>query len=313
MISKPVANKTLRSYAQDRLLSDMVISSDREASSKGMQPTGYILVLDDYTLQIVNSVVQMKDLIDQKIVGIERVELKRKPFPKMHAIYFLEPNAANLKFINEDAQAKTYGSIHMYFTRNIPDTLFQNLRAMPEVLAKLLSFKELNLDFHVVDDCLFHLSMRGIFNQLYLNKDQAVLAVTAEKLYTLVSVFLPTSNLQLVTETGTVGDAVGQMVMSQFKSIHAKHKEIVDPQMKPIRLLVLDRSFDIKAATIHDFHYQAMCQDLADIRNNTVEYETDNQKGERIKRKSQLDENDELWVNYRFKHIAQVSAEHSEK
>ena len=65
MISKAVSSKTLRSYAQDRLLTDMIVSSDKEASSKGMQPTGYILVLDDYTLHIVNSVVQMKDLIDQ--------------------------------------------------------------------------------------------------------------------------------------------------------------------------------------------------------------------------------------------------------
>lgn len=313
MIAKHQQKKTLRSHAQERLLTEMIISSDQAAISKRQEPTGYILVLDSYTLEIVNSVVQMKDLTDQKIIGIEKIELKRKPFHKMHAIYFIEPNVENLKKVEEDCQSKTYGSVHLYFTRNIPDSLFQTLRNMPTVLSSLLSFKELNLDFHVIDDCQFNLGMKNIFNQLYGNKDTNTLITIAEKLYTLVSVFLPTSNLQLVTETGTVGDTVGNMVMNMFKNVHHKHKEIVDPGAKNIRLVVLDRGFDVKTSVIHDFHYQSMCYDLIDIKHNTVEFEAESSKGEKSTRKCVLDENDQLWLDYRFKHIAQTSVEHSSK
>ena len=145
----------------------MIASADMESSKKGMKPTGYIFILEDYTRDIVNSVVEFKELIDLKIVGIEKIELKRKPFPKMQAIYFLEPKHENLELVQQDVRNKLYESVHLYFTRVVPDSVFSVLKNMPDVIKKLTSFKELNLDFTVIDDCQFSLNLPLEYNRMF--------------------------------------------------------------------------------------------------------------------------------------------------
>lgn len=56
-----------------------------------------------------------------------------------------------------------------------------------------------------------------------------------------------------------------------------------------------------------------MVQDLADIKKNVVEFDTQTSNGDKIRRKCVLDETDELWTQYRFKHIAEVVKEHNQK
>ena len=313
MNSKGPNTQSLRYYAQERLLREMIASADIESAKKGSRPTGYILVLDEYTLSIVNSIVEMKELIDLKIVGIEKIQLKRKAFPKLQAIYFLEPQESNLRSVEQDVHAKLYESIHLYFTRTVPDTLFGTLKSMPEVVKRLASFKELNLDFLVVDDCQFTLNMPGEYTRLFAATDSSLLSSVAEKLYTLVSVFLPTCSLEVVSERGSLGERVATQVMQMFRSIHGRQPGVVDSKARGIKLVVLDRGFDIKSAVIHEMFFQSMVYDLTNIKNNTVEFESETAKGERVARKCVLDERDELWLNYRFKHIAEVANLHAKK
>jgi hypothetical protein len=98
----------IRKFAQERILREMLESANNESVKKGKKPAGYLLVIDNHTLKIVNSIVQFKDLIERGIVGIEKLELKRKKFETMHAIYFIEPNEDNLLLINEDITNKLY-------------------------------------------------------------------------------------------------------------------------------------------------------------------------------------------------------------
>ena len=291
----------------------MIASADSESRKKGLSPTGYILILDDHTLTIVNSVVQYKDLIEQKIIGIEKVELKRKAFSKMHAIYFLEPNEITLQKVNEDVKAKLYDSIHLYYTRAAPSAVFETLKGMPEVITKLISFKELNLDFLVVDDCTFTFKMDKTFSQLYNLEDAKLIETAAQKLYTLVSIFLPTCSLEVYTEKNSMSSQLGRKIMDIFKNTMAKHKEIFSESAKGIKLLVLDRAFDAKVAALHDFYYEPLVMDLSRIKNHSEEFETESAGGEKIKRTCTLDETDELWMKYRFKHIAEVMSTHSKR
>jgi syntaxin-binding protein 1 len=42
------------------------------------------------------------------ISAIEKLEIGRKPFPKMHAIYFLKPSEQSLKFLLDDFADKKH-------------------------------------------------------------------------------------------------------------------------------------------------------------------------------------------------------------
>lgn len=52
----------------------------------------YILVLDEKTVQMISSLLKMNELVSLGIQTVEKLEVKRKPFPKMAAIYFISPS-----------------------------------------------------------------------------------------------------------------------------------------------------------------------------------------------------------------------------
>jgi hypothetical protein len=242
MISKS-SQQTLRSFTQDRLLRDMLSSSDTESMKQNKKALGYLLVLDSYTSLIVNSVVQMKELLDAKIMGLEVITTKRKAFPNAQAIYFLEPTERNIEYIVADSNNKLYNGLHLYFTRSIPESLFDILKEHPEVVEKLISFKELNLDFLVVDDFQFNLGMNGLFNRLYAQRDDSgsLNREIAEKLFTLVSVLLPTNHLEVISEKGTAADKVATHLVSKFRVLQEKYPEVLSADSKAIKVLILDR------------------------------------------------------------------------
>ena len=56
------------------------------------------------------------------ISAIEKLEIGRKPFPKMHAVYFLTPCESSLTFLLSDFSDKKnpqYGIVHLFFSNNI--------------------------------------------------------------------------------------------------------------------------------------------------------------------------------------------------
>lgn len=235
--------QTLRTFAQDRLIKDMLSSSDAEAAKADMKPKGYILIVDNYTVKIVNSVVQMKDLVDHKIMGVELVSVKRKGFPSMQAIYFLEPTESNIRHLVDDVKNKFYEAVHLYFPRAIPDFVLELLQSSPQTVEKILSFKELNLDFLVVDDCQFTLDMKNCYDILY-NKPaghSSLLDAVSEKLFTLLSIFLPTNHLEVISLKNTMGDRVANQVVKYFKRLQEKQPELLSTDAKSIKVLILDR------------------------------------------------------------------------
>jgi len=72
------------------------------------------------------------------------------------------------------------------------------------------------------------------------------------------------------------------------------------PREPRARLLILDRSFDIVAPVIHDYFYQNIIYDIRDVGENG-KVKADN-------RTVYLNEQDDLWVRFRYRHLAYVMA-----
>jgi syntaxin-binding protein 1 len=57
------------------------------------------------------------------VIALEKLELGRKPFPKMHAIYFITPSETSIGHLLSDYADKKnpqYGAVHLIFTNEVP-------------------------------------------------------------------------------------------------------------------------------------------------------------------------------------------------
>lgn len=87
-----------------------------------------LLVLDQKNVRIVSSFFKMIELMEFGISGVEKLELQRKKFPKMQAIYLISPCEASVDRLLDDFKAKEqYGIVHLFFSSKLSDPLMEKI------------------------------------------------------------------------------------------------------------------------------------------------------------------------------------------
>lgn len=311
MISK---NKfSLRENVKLRLLKDMI------TGLKLNHPNvpNFILVLDPTTTRIVSSCIKMMDLLEEGVVAIERLELSRKQFPKMHAIYFLSPVEESINSLLKDfsnPKDPQYGNIHLFFTNHVEDTLVSKLSGQKPVIERVLTFKELNLDFLSPEANLFHLDMKTEFANIFCNpgssgQEQRI----AYKLATVVPTLFDFEKFHIIynkNRANMIAENVAKLLKQRIdKFLEIKKKKDDDGDKEPaapVKIVILDRSYDPLTPLVHDYYYQSLVYDLLRVENDTVEYETEDNNKKVSKKKTVLTDKDELWGKFRHQFIGEA-------
>ena len=297
----------MREATQRKFITDVI----------GCTPNWKVLVLDDATTRIISSVLTMYDIMEQRVTIVEKLHMSRQPFPEMEAIYFVSPTLEATRRIVSDFATRgspKYGNIHIFFSDTVADSVIATLQADPNLVARIKTLKELNLEYLAVESSTFHLDMqeKSVLTGLYgPTPDPDLPQLLGRKLATLCISLgeHPSIRYQGTSRYArTIAESLNATLVQYKRSNPAMKFNGDDAHEDRDRgqILILDRSFDPVAPLVHEFTYQTMAQDLVNIEDgNVFTYNLTTGKGSK-EMKSILGEADEFWVEHRHMHISKV-------
>jgi len=266
-------------------------------------------VVDKLSIKMVSSSIKMHQLSAEGVTIVETLEKARQPIPSMEAIYLLTPTEESVhNFINDfkSPNNSLYKAAHVYFTEAIPDQLFKTL-SKSGAAKEIKSLVEVNISFTPYESQVFSLAMDPSNSLLYSsskeNTEQGMVEKMAEQLATLCTIL---EEFPSIRYSGDSDKAIQIAKVLQDRLVKYKADQPAmgeGPEKAKSQLIILDRGFDITSPLLHELTFQAMANDLLEIKDDVYKYEA----SQGVTKEVILDENDDLWEELRHQHIAVVS------
>ncbi|CAD8082896.1 unnamed protein product [Paramecium sonneborni] len=246
----------------------------------------YFLIVDQKTVKVFSAYMKMADLDqwNQEYVQLKNWNQVESHFQKIHANYFISPTQDSIWKVLDDFKDKKnpqYGVVHLFLSNENRLSFNVKIAQCNQLITKIASFKIVNLDFSCTSDQVFTIETPQILKKAFTQQnEQQLLKDVSYKLATLL--------ISLIN-----------FIVLNFYIIKQ------EKEAGKITVMIIDRSYDIATPLLHDFYYQSMIYDLQDITNDIYENEVET-NGKQIKQKVIFNKNDDLFNNYKYRHIIQV-------
>ena len=261
-----------------------------------------ILILDEKGMKILSKFLTVSEAINMGLLSLESISLKRQPFKNYSAIYYISPSEESIKnIINDfkDEKKRLYKYAHIFFTDPVPENKLEKL-CEKNVINRILTCKEVNLNFLTLDSNLYNFGSVYNFNSLYqlykFNEDTAIYESTIDILFsicTLMELYPNIIYFVLDKNCKKLATDLNKRLSKYFKS---KEKNGI--------LLINSRLMDLTAPLNYDMTYSNLIFDKFKKENNEIKM---NEKGE--KKTYVLDDNDPLYSKYKSLNISELSSQ----
>lgn len=301
-----------------------------------------VLIVDKKAMRAISSAVGMYDIMERKITLVEDIEKKRAPFKDMGAIYMLAPTEESVNRLIADFEKPLYGdSVFLFFLGRIPEKQLEKIKQCRPLLKRLKALNEANIDFLAKEMRAYHFDMRRAFKDVYVRSGRSKIEYRmAEKLISICSTLNEYPHIRYAKESPSA-QALAKTLDVKLNQFLKNpdfwfHGDTTHQDRERATLLILDRKDDCLTPLMHDFTYQAMVNDLLSIKDDKItltqdsnemeddydeDYDSDEddddsgRKGngkpsppidDKNAKDILLNENDNVWVELRGRHIAEV-------
>ncbi|KAI0735050.1 Sec1-like protein [Earliella scabrosa] len=303
-------------------------------------PVWKVLVLDQYTKDVLATVLRVQDLRDVGVTLHVQLHSNRPPLPDVPVVYFVSPNLTNVRRIAQDLEKGLYESYHLNFVEPLPRALLEELAAavardgtgelVEQVLDQYLSFISPSPSLFSIlppvnappasapnaaagpSTTTQPFSSYTLLNSPSSTEQQ--IEEEIERIATgLFSVVVTMGHVPIIRAPRgnaaemiakkleqKIRDAILSSARSHTSSLFAQDASGLSNLQRPL-LLVLDRNVDLVPMLSHGWTYQALASDCLEMKLNRVVV------SQPQKRSYDLDSKDFFWAKNASNPFPQVA------